>query len=577
MKNYRNILLALAFTCTASMVAQKESLTKEIVVEKDFVPTEQKATKLNNLPDVSKVTVQSKTLNYSDWAIPTIVNPTIPTLFPLGYATTHKFSDKRGYLDFGMGSFLNMTGSAGYKILDTEKNTLNVWLQHNSTWTGKNTTSQLGILNENSGSTLTPLNQKVNDNILGVDFSHKIGNNTLNVNAFYHLDHFNYYSGMPADYDHNGILDTMDENFQTVNEFNINLSYRNSPINEDVRYLVAIAYNHFGNKDGIKENNFKLNGDISMQSSEKSRIGVDLAVDYLHYTDLFGMSPDKSNIGKVSLTPYYHLQNERMDLKIGVNLDLSINDGTILRFSPDVKFDYKLAKGFLFFADFTGGKRLNTFSDIATINRYFNTYNNIGSSYSPLDIIGGFKLGSFAGFTAKLWGGYAIINNQQLPYSFYDKPNGIITYRGLNMSGWQVGAELGYKYKNIAELTTKFAYSPQNENKGYVFSDDRPEYIVGAQLKVTPIEKLTITANYELRANRSMWSRYELGTVPAVEHFIKTDLGNMNLLNIGASYRINDMFGVFAQFNNILNKQWDSYYFMGAQKFNAFAGVSVLF
>ncbi|MEG0253070.1 MAG: hypothetical protein RSA66_04675 [Muribaculaceae bacterium] len=597
MNNYRNILLAIAVATVTSMAAQKESLTKEITVEKDYVPTEEKANKLNNLPEVSKVTTQKKSLDYSDWTAPTTINPFIPTMLPIGHDTTHKFSTKRGYFDFGMGSFLNMTGSAGYKILDSNVNSLNVWIQHNSSWTGKNSTKYIDDYNKavdminTPNEHLVPLKQKFNDNIIGVDFFHSFGNIVAGVNAFYHYDHFNRYGNS---------RESKKDIWQTVNEFNIALSLKNIQKDSGIKYFAGLSYDHFGNNGHIKENDFKLNGGVSMQSGEKSRIGIDLIADYLYYTNPYGVNDEQpysvSYVGNnsyslISLSPYYQLYGDKANLRFGVNFDLSISDGTILRFSPNVKFDYKFINGFMFYADVNGGKKLNTFSKLSTINRYFNPSMVLGSSYSPLDAVAGFKVGPFAGFTAKVWGGYAIVNNQQLPWinsDVFDVAGGLLphnytpyfdvtSYRGENMSGWQVGGEIAYKYKNIAELSARIAYSPQNENKGYVFSEDRPEYIIGAQLKVTPIEKLCITANYELRGNRAMWSRSEYGQAPVTISYMKSELGNVNLLNLGAEYRINDMFGVFAQFNNILNKQWDNYFFMGSQKFNALGGISILF
>ena len=164
MKKKLYISMLAAVLAVAGATAQnndKKDLTKEITLEKDFVPVEKKATKKNTLPTVKKVSAPAKTtLNYSDWSEPTTVPTSIPLMLPYGYRTAHNFSDKRGYLQVGGGMQANFTGSAGYRILDTEQNTLGVWLQHNSTWAGKNGTKL--ILDE-----AERLKQKFNDNVIG--------------------------------------------------------------------------------------------------------------------------------------------------------------------------------------------------------------------------------------------------------------------------------------------------------------------------------------------------------------------------------------------------------------------------
>ena len=144
MKKYISLVLLAAVSTVA--VAQQtttpqnqKELNKEITLEKDFVPEVKKAVKKNTLPAVKKVTPPAKTaVNYSDWANPIDVPTSIPTMMPYGYRTAHNFSNKRGYLAVGGGLAANFAGSAGYRILDKENTTLGVWLQHNSTWAGKN-------------------------------------------------------------------------------------------------------------------------------------------------------------------------------------------------------------------------------------------------------------------------------------------------------------------------------------------------------------------------------------------------------------------------------------------------------
>ena len=151
--------------------AQEPELNKEITVDKDFVPVEQKATKSNILPEVynPQVSKGAGKIGYSDWAVPVEVPATAATLPPYGYGTTHNATDNRGYFEFGIGTCLNMLGSAGYRVVDLDGTKMSIWLQHNSTWTGEN----------KSANSPFAIDQHWNDNVIGVDFMHRFGKGDL--------------------------------------------------------------------------------------------------------------------------------------------------------------------------------------------------------------------------------------------------------------------------------------------------------------------------------------------------------------------------------------------------------------
>lgn len=593
------IILSFALGFYISANAQNESLSKEIIVEKNFIPAERKATKLNNLPKIKQVEIPEKKLGYSDWAAPTTIKPEIQILPPADYLTGYNFSDKKGYIRFGIGSYLNMSGSAGYKIIAKEKTNLNIWLQHTSTWLGQNNSPNI----IKDGDTEL-LKQKFNDNVLGIDFTHFTGNKQIGVNAFYHFDRFNYYGGRDKTWNEN-------ENMQTVNQIDITFSFRNKPAPDELKYNASLSYDHFGNSHSlwenikaIKENHLQIKGGVEVPFSETSYLGIDADLNYLYYTNPMEISLANATVTQAAhngysvnkLSPYYRMTNDKIALKIGLNVDISANDGTIARFSPDIKFDYNILTGFDFYANIAGGKKINTFAAMSTINRYFNPASLLGNSYSPFDALAGLKIGPFAGFWAQFSGGYAITNNSQMPFipltiHNYSAPvtlsnpgyfspqyyTASTIYYGINLKGWYIAAELGYKFKEVAELKFNLNYSPQDGEKGYTFSQDRPEYVLKAGLNVNPVSKLKLYINYEYRGNRNYWTRYSYSSDPVITKYEPTNLRDMNLLSLGASYQINSMFSIFAQFNNLLNKEWDIYYEMGVQKFNAQGGISILF
>ena len=454
-----HILLLAATMIFGSMHAQKSDLSKEITIDKDFVPIEQKASKANALPDVYKVDVtDEKSIEYSDWAVPAEVPAMAATLSPYGYLTSRDYATKRGYFEFYIGSYLDMISSAGYRIVDLDDTKLGIWMQHNSTWTGNNT----------SENTFHAIDQQWNDNNIGIDFAHRFDKGTLTTNAFFHYNNFNYFGR----YDENWYaLDSV----QSINEFRIDIGWM-GPFHKDegFNYSLKTIYNYFGFSEDIfspvqgnSENHLKVAFNGEYAANEHSRVGLNARFDFLNYTlheyvvinyDNPGSGDNYSidshvNLGIISLNPYYAYQNGRLSTKLGLTADISFNDNTILRLAPDLELGYDFTRGFKFYAQAQGGKTINTLSRMFSMNRYMNPRIVPVNPYTPVDIEGGFKIGPFSGFHATVYGGYAIAKDIQMPFLYnvttpgdmFDSFNRSISrYKTMDLSGWKVGGEIGY-------------------------------------------------------------------------------------------------------------------------------------
>ena len=137
--------------------------------------------------------------------------------------------------------------------------------------------------------------------------------------------------------------------------------------------------------------------------------------------------------------------------------------------------------------------------------------------------------------------------------------------------------EIGYNYNNIVDFTANVQYAPQDNDKGYSFGFDRPEFVVNAGVKVTPIKPLSITLGYELRNGRAYYNKNSIDGPPTVVTWSKTELNDVNNLSLNAYYQITPMIGAFVNANNLLNSQWDEYLGMGAQKTGVLVGINLVF
>lgn len=573
MKRYCISLLIIIIACVSG--SAQEELSKEITIDREFVPIEQKASKSNMLPEVYRpqTNTQAGNISYSDWAIPSEVPTSAITLSPYNFGTTYEVSQYRGYFEYSIGTSLNMLGSAGYRIIDFDRTKLNIWLQHNSTWTGKN----------KSKNSPHAIDQHWNDNVLGIDFLHRFRRGALSTNAFFHYSNFNYFGRAE-----NAWYAT--DSTQSVNEFRIDIGWA-GPFHEDegLNYSFNAIYNYFSFSNDIfypihgnSENHLKLKFNAEFASSEFSHIGLNINYDFINYTihhqGINETSIGHENLGLFNALPYYAYRSGRLSFKLGINLDVSFNDGAIFRIAPHAEFRYDMLRGLQFFVEAHGRKMVNTLSRMFSFNRYISPQTLPTNSYTPLDVYGGFKIGPFAGFNATIYGGWAKVKNAMMP-TLYVNPStqentinrSISRYTVLDMKGWRAGGEIAYAFRTLANASISLEYSPQEGNKGYVVGDDRAELVLNANVVLHPIKTVTINIGYQNRSNRSVIFNDNNGV------WLEQDLGDVNYLMIGGTYRMNDIVGFMLQFDNILNKRWDTYYGMGSQPIGVLGGVSLLF
>lgn len=568
---------------TAQNNNDKKNLNKEITLEKDFVPVEKKATKKNTLPTVKKVTAPAKTtLSYSDWTEPTTVPTSIPTMLPYGYRTGHNFSDKRGYLKVGGGMAANFMGSAGYRILDTEQNTLGLWLQHNSTWAGKNG-SKL-ILDE-----AERLKQKFNDNMLGLDFENNNTSGTLTLGVRGHFDSFNYYGGRDHTWD--------DANKQTFTEMGVLAGWEGKPLtvaDRELGYHLGLTFNHAGydkaiieGVKGAKENVLNFNVGATYQVGT-GNVGLDLTGDLVDLSSDVYVGSSGYNHFMFTVSPYYKWENDVFRALVGADIALGdihlFDDSKKFHISPRVQLDIDIVDGATIFVDVSGGKTLNTLSAMAAQNRYSDPSRQYYNTYSPLDGRAGFKIGPFNGFSAQLYGGYGIFKSDISAVLFANDYRSS-TYLNYKSRGAYLGAELAYKYRSLVEAKATIQYTPVDDDvyldkwyKGYSLDGtDGANCNATFDIIVNPIRRLSIEAGLHYRGGRSYLTpvldnnTYELG------HYAFQDLDNMVNLHAGARYRINKALTLWLQGNNLLNRKYDFMVGMGAQRLNIMGGASLVF
>ena len=81
MKKRKLYTVALLFIFIAAFAQKEENnaLNREMIIEKDFTPIVQDASKINILPGVETPSIRKTSILYSDWTVP-VTTPSVFTL-----------------------------------------------------------------------------------------------------------------------------------------------------------------------------------------------------------------------------------------------------------------------------------------------------------------------------------------------------------------------------------------------------------------------------------------------------------------------------------------------------------------
>ena len=599
-KFYFTILLA-AFTLTTVYAQDNTNLNKEITLEKDIEPLQKKAVKKNQLPKVKTLqSTQPKTnLGYSDLMTPIEVPTDIPTLLPYGYRTAHNFSNKRGYLDVGGGSQANFRLDFGYRIIDQEREKLGVWLNHNSTWDGRNSSKLITNLQNRA-------KQKFNDNTLGVDYSKAIGNGTLSLGFKGHMDNYNYYGGWKVDDRVYTLQPEMsiqpycnwEKEKQTFYDFTVNAGWNGRLKLHDrpLQYGASVLYGHaaydksFSDlyKKGVHDNwgIITLTGNYGI--NDLMSAGLMVKGEYLNRgtkARSYMVDDLKDEVGLITVSPTFTVLGDMYKLQLGLNGHFSMSDGPTVRISPNVRFNLALVDGFTVFANALGGKYLGYRVPTHFANhRYDSPLLMYGSIFTPLDAEAGIKIGPFQGLSAKVSLGYAIVKDQpgicyRTDYADHALMAGMMsTYHVLDGRGYYINAEVAYKYRSLLEAKAAVKYAPHDNElfvidkhyNGYKLGVDRASTVANIDLKVTPWKPLSVNVGLDYRGGRM--ALFKLN-----DEYNFVDMDDAIDLHAGLSYRVTNRFTLWTQAHNLLNRRYDILYGMGAQRIGVMAGLSLTF
>ena len=621
----RGIALSVFAAAALPLAAQ---LHENISVEGKYVPEVIRADRVNTFPKALRQTLTTSPLEYEQAGVATAFTPSLLTMPATGWRADRFVSDRRGYLEAGIGSYANSTLSAGYRFIDDASTLFGARLQFNSTSGWKRRIDDFYQ---------TTVKQERYDGSLGLYGSHVVkGYGRFDASLDWHSGEFNYYGIDPELGASSDLNPKVDAPTQTLTDVALRLGWRSlvTPATS-VAYHGALRMRYFGYRafyestghkymegdlwkkyKGSRETNIGLEGGLRFPWDTGSSIGLDAKIDAVLLSNDKNLVADGilseyggDNYGMVTLTPYYRFTQGLLDIKLGADIDIAAKAGEegdrypAFHIAPDVRFALQTGQVGLYL-NLLGGSELNTLAHLHELD-YYGIPLTVSTrpTFTPIDAAFGVNLGPFSGFSLGIEGRYRkqkgvpfggwyqwMINEgtrfDQKVFPDSDPYHDYMLYsrdmNGLDIHGFSVAGKMKYEYGDLFSLSAEGTVQKQDGEKGWFNGYDRPKVTALFKAMAHPIKPLRINAYYDLRAKRAIYTRSMPGPgEPLVDgdasKLLSMRLPNFAMLGVGASWSFADDVSVWVQADNLLNRHDEWLPDLSTQGLSVVVGVKCLF
>ncbi len=570
--NNRLTTIMAAMVAVAGFNAAGQTLTKEITVDKEIVPEQRAATRLNATPALVQPRFTTPQLSMSDRTTPVTIPDKIYRLEPaLAQNGDTAAVARRGYVDLGYFPTYNLAISAGYTFIDKADSRLNAWLQFD------------GLSYKSRVCDGDKLKFGRDNFVVGLDYAARLATGgRLSVDGAYSYmsasrpwnDQLNRLAN------HRAWIDAayQGSTSQFTYEAGVNLGYTGMKGDSEIELA---DWRDATNLDAVNEVDFGLNGLVATHVDNNSRFGLRADARFNRFSHFACWSLDESAegltldgdgaraIGVVKLNPFWQYGDSELKALIGVDVDLSVNSGRFFNLAPDVRVDWLPAAANSYFGVYLtarGGVHANTMGSLLDYSPYVDPALAYGNSRVPVDGEIGITIGPWLGTALELRAGYSMTDNWLMPVAV----EGSNLWTRVDLKGWRAGATLTHRSKWVKELRVAYDYAPNKGTKGYYLWRDHASSVLDAQVTVNPIARLDVTAGFESRWGRKIY-------VPGAESLETGSLGRSNNLSVGALYRVTDRLSVFARGENLLDTHWYILQDIPAQGITGLVGVTYKF
>jgi hypothetical protein len=535
-------------------------LQRELTLEKEYNPNLRDANKINQLPEIKAPQAPQTRVEFSNYTLDCTIPPSIQPLGVVNYFPDFATSNKRGYFNLGVSSLLDVDGDAGYQILNSAEDRLNIFGSHRSS------NSNVRYLQEEWKDSKQKM--KINDNLLGTDYTHAFAKARLNADAQYTYSGFNYY----GHWERTPEIEYKDQ----VNNLFRSHAGITSVDNEEIAYQINLAYTLFKQQRGDFET-FKgrtenrIMADVDLHAPFNATSGIGFGGYIKNYS--YNLSSDYTTL---SANPYLTFEGDTWDARLGATANAQV--GGIKKFivAPDIRLNWRPVESFLVYLSAEGGIKDNSNYDLYYENRYVNPAYRVYDSKSPLDGTLGINFTPVTNLNIGIFTGYKFVKDEH----FYLNPGTLLTPLYLNAEIFKLGGSLRYAYRDMFDLSLQGTYYGWNITKpSNLQGNDLSNVVLEAWNKPVfagdvrmgfkiPEIPFRIDVAYHIETGRKaltgFWGSRE-------------KMKDIHDVNCKGTYTLNETVSVFVKANNLLFQKYDLWYGYPAQNFSIMLGINVKF
>ena len=574
-----------------------QTLDQNVTVEREYKPVIQDAGKINSVPQIMEPNVEKIPATYTDFNFPLSVGQNIHTLPAAELLHQRRRTPSGAFVRVGLGSELNNMLEFALPVINKPKTKLDLKLDHLATFGSKqHSTSNASLMFDQYFNKLD-LYAGVG---LGRESFNYYGKNFLADGK----TEFNTFSELltPTDakYDELNLV-RVNRTAQTFTldklagapeddvfwRFNTYLGVRSLPGEKKLRYQAEMQYRAFDARNGLTENIIHTRGGFNSLNG-KNRVGVDLEMSNMMYKSdiLAAVINVWESYSVFSMNPYYSIERDRFNMRLGVKSSFSFVHGKPFNPSPDINLEWKAIPKYLaVYGGVGGGYEVNTMDDMFRENRWLYSDLRIKDTYTPVNPYVGLKVKPIYNLLLDAYLSYSYIDNQ---YFFVNKDykynpasssalgslseNVLFTNRFnvlySSASHTKVGVRANYNVRNFINVQLKGAYNGWQVYETQM-AWNKPKWEADLSTDLRLSRNLNVSANVFYEGKR--YAKLGEGITGIHEMKPKVDI------NLGASYSYLNWFTMFAKVNNLINNKYEEYYGYQVQGLNFMVGAAFSF
>ncbi len=553
------ILTSGAFVSKAQDVKPPEkTVTEEVEVIRPYKPVLADAVKLRRSPDLNNVATYKAKFNYILTDRKLELNSDIQKLQAQQLADERAAVLVNNYVKGGIGSLSTLLAEAYIG-------------------TGKDEALQAGAFFRHFGQS-GKLNKQNENTQQFSAFGRSIGDKTTLNGRLNFERHGVYFYGI----DESRPTLNPDPEKQAINFFELEGEAINKFTNDENALSYAAKINAYllNDKFSAKENAITLTGYLNKRIS-KFNLGLAAAAELGSTKDV---NTSVSN-NLLRLNPYIKLQSKGVKITAGINFVQEFGEFSSTRIFPAVTADFTLIPDFLqIFGEVKGDVNRNSLKNFTDENPFLNSNIAIQNTVEKMSISGGIKgtggpgFGYKARFYSKRITDMPLFVNNFNNFNKFDVIYDFGTMKLLGLEG-EISVQVSDNLKWTGKINME-DYKPAVETESYY----KPQLRIGSNFSYTYNKKLSFNAAVAIQddseAKVYVADPQVMGLYPPIPDFSKETVVTVKGfvdLGIGADYKINNKFSVFAKANNLLNTNYSKYLYYRTNGFNIFGGLSYSF